>query len=162
MSKLYSPSTGLFYAPELFVGRVLPDDVVNVSDKRHAELLDLQAQGRTIAASRDGRPTATAPRAPTLEERREAAHRAVATEAGRRILAIASFARQSNDNALMVTAWITAADISSPEMQAALARRAAIDAIRTASNRLDAAIALMSARQLAALEIGADLHWPKD
>ncbi|MGF7149432.1 hypothetical protein FHS96_003083 [Sphingomonas zeicaulis] len=161
MTIRFSPSTGLFYDAALHPPASLPGDAVTVSARRHAQLLELQAGGRTIAAARDGRPYAIAPRAPTLEERRTAASRAIATEASKRILAVASLERQSNDNALMAVTVLTGGDSDAVDVQEALVRRLQIDAIRAASNRLEAAIAVMSARQISALEIAADHHWPK-
>jgi hypothetical protein len=70
--------------------------------------------------------------APAIEDLRAQANRALAAEAERRILALASLARQSNDNALIAQAALAYAEGTLPPegLADALARRAAIDALR--------------------------------
>jgi hypothetical protein len=75
---------------------------------RHARLMGAQSEGRQIIA--DARAAVLAPvRVPGLEELRAQAIRALAAEAERRILALASLARQSNDNALIAQAALAQA-----------------------------------------------------
>ncbi|OJY65516.1 MAG: hypothetical protein BGP16_12890 [Sphingobium sp. 66-54] len=58
----YSPSTRAFYHVDL--NAAIPPDALAVSDARHAELMALQSEGRTIVPDADGRPVAVAPPAP--------------------------------------------------------------------------------------------------
>jgi hypothetical protein len=90
-----------------------------------------QSQGRQIVADARGRPT-LAPVRPRPSKTCAQANRALAAEAERRILALASLARQSNDNALIAQAALAYAEGTLPPegLADALARRAAIDALR--------------------------------
>lgn len=52
----YSPSSGGFYLQEIH-GNNMPDDVVEISEGEHTELLAGQAGGKRIAADPTGHPT---------------------------------------------------------------------------------------------------------
>ena len=64
---LYSNSTGGFYHPAIH-GDNIPVDAVEITDERHAELLQGQSQGRRIVADAAGRPVLQDPPPPTAEE----------------------------------------------------------------------------------------------
>lgn len=155
---LWSPSTGHFYHAGLLIshGDAVPADAIPITDRRHRELLEGQGQGRTIRAGRSGKPELTpAPRA-TRELLLERAIADIKIEARRRILAIASLERQSNDNALMATATGYAG-----ELAAAQSRRARIDALRAASNLAEATIADWASAALTAFDAAAATWWPE-
>lgn len=124
----YSAATGGFYHLDLHGIDRIPADAVPVSAKRHAALLEAHAGGSAIVADAAGRPRLATPAA-TIEQRRAAAVAAVRREARRRILAIASIERQSNDNAALALAAITGA----PAASGALHRRQSIDLLRAAA-----------------------------
>ncbi len=147
----YSATTGGFYHAAIH-GDALPADAVVISEARHRELLDAQAAGRRIVAGAKGRPELATERAPTKAQLLERATAAIKAEARRRILAIAGLERQANDNAAIA--------LHSTEFDAACTRRAAIDAVRAASNALEARIASWSAASLTAFDAGAEAHWP--
>jgi len=95
-----------------------------------------------------------------VAELREIATRMVKSEARRRILAIASLERQANDNAAIAltgSAWA-----QSPEATAARDRRTRIDAIRAASNAIEAVIARMPAANLKAFDASTHPLWPSE
>jgi hypothetical protein len=115
---LWSPSTGHFYRADVY-GDGIPADALAITDHRYRELLDGQGQGRKIRAGKSGKPELTpAPRA-TRELLLKRAIADIKVQARRRILAVASLERQSNDNALMAIATANPADLA-----AAHARRA--------------------------------------
>jgi len=139
----------------------LPEDAVPITRAAHARLLAGQAEGKRIVADKQGRPRLAASAAPSLERRRELARGAVRAEARRRILQVATIEQQSNDNAaIALMALQLAAGAATIDAFAAVARRERIDAIRGASDRLEAAIAAMNAGALATLDIAAPEHWP--
>jgi hypothetical protein len=92
----------------------LPEDAVRIAALRHAELMGAQSEGRQIIADARGRPVLAPVRVPGLEELRAQAI-ALDAEAERRILALASLARQSNDNALIAQAALAQASGKPPE-----------------------------------------------
>lgn len=149
----WSPSTGHFYHAVLNA-RDLPDDVVPVSNRRHVELIEGRALGRAVLAGPNGRPVLGPLPRITVEQRRRRAVAAIKAEARRRILAVASIERQTNDNA----ALLLGAD---PATTAAIAdRRRRIDAIRTASNTLEARIASWAAAALDRFDATDASFWP--
>lgn len=157
--RYYSPSTGGFYDDELH-GKAMPDDVVKISKKRHAELLEQHAAGATIVAGPKG------PRAimatSSIAEQLAVARRRVKREARRRILAIASLERQSNDTAAIALAALqeaTGLGIT-VDFMAALDRREKIDAVRVASNAIELELEGMKADELAAFRPADCLAWP--
>lgn len=160
MSEIYYSAErgGFFHAAN---HATLPDDAVRVSRLRHRQLLDAQAQGRQIVANDKGRPVLAAVVPPTLEQLRTQATAAVNREAARRIKAVATIERQTNDNALIAQAALAAATgAPAPTgLAEALARRTAIDAIRATSNRIAATIAQMPAANLTDFDATAQRLW---
>lgn len=128
--RFYSPSTGGFYTTEIHAAGDIPADAVKITAKRHGALLEAQAAGAVIVASPKG-PVARMP-VTSRGDLVAAAVRRVKREARRRILAIASLERQSNDNAALALGAN-----GDREFDAALERRRAIDAIRAASNAIE-------------------------
>jgi len=160
MSEVYYSAArgGFFHAA---THPTLPEDAVRISRLRHRQLLEAQAQGRTIVANDKGRPVLAPIVPPSLEQLRARASAAVNAEASRRILAVATIERQTNDNALIAQAALAAATgTPAPAgLAEALARRAAIDAIRAASNRIAATIAQMPAANLTDYGATAERLW---
>ena len=158
----YSPSTGGFYSQAIH-GAAIPADAVRISRLRHQQLLEGQASGRAIIA-RDGKPVLATVAKPSLAELRTAATAQVKAEAARRILAIASLAQQSNDNATIAEhALAVAAGATAPppqDVQAAQLRRARINAVRAASNALEQIVGTMPASNLTAFDATAARFWP--
>lgn len=147
MSVRWSPSTGHFYDSDIH-GDAVPEDAVAVTSRQHAALVDGRLHGRVIALNERGKPRLVdAPRsAVTLDE----AIVAIKREARRRILAIASLEKQSNDNAAMALGV-------APE---ARDRRRQIDAIRAASNAIEATITASPAATLSTFNVGDAALWP--
>lgn len=157
---LYSPSQGGFYRRDIH-GSAVPPDAVEISADRHRDLLAAQAEGAAIKPNMDGSPEAVWPDPIGFEERLARSIEAVKAEAHRRITAIAPLWRQSNDNALIAAAAIELnAGATVRDFVPALERRAQIDAIRTASDVLEAAIGAMGEAEIAALDVTAAEHWP--
>lgn len=123
----------------------LPDDAVPISAERHRELLAAQAIGAIITADNSGNPRASRP---SLDARRTSALLRVKREAARRIEAIAPLWRQLNDQRA-----------PTPE---STARFTAIDAIRAASNLIEADVVDLPAAALDALDIAAHPLWPAE
>jgi DNA repair photolyase len=124
----------------------LPEDAVPVARARHRALMEAQATGAAIVAGEDGAPRIDRPRA-TRSIQRAAAIRQVKREAARRIEAIAPIWRQLND-----------ARVPS---EAGAARFAAINAVRVASDAIEAEIATMTLAALKALDIASHRAWPE-
>lgn len=159
----WSPSTGSFY-PDTLRYEAVPDDVVEISEERHAELIAGRAVGRTVSMGTRGMPILGPVPRVTIEQRRTRAARAIRGEAGRRILAVASLVQQSNDNALMAMVSLGAAIDPAARQAAApaIARRRRIDAIRAASNALEARIANWAAAALDRFDASDAQWWPSD
>jgi hypothetical protein len=160
----YSAACGGFFHEALHTA--LPEDAVRIAALRHAELMTAQSEGRQIIADARGRPVLAPLRVPGLEELRAQATRALDAEAERRILGVASLARQSNDNALIAqaalaqTTLVQASGKPVPEgLAEALARRAAIDALRTIATRIAAQIATMPAANLTGFDAALPRLW---
>ncbi|MGW8202637.1 hypothetical protein ACWGM0_08815 [Sphingomonas bisphenolicum] len=145
MQIFYSAQSAGFYADGIHAA--IPADAVKISGARHAELLAAQADGAAIVAGHDGRPKIQRAK-PTIDERRAAAIRHVKREAARRIEAVAPVWRQLNDQ-------------RAPSAQGE-ARFAAIDALRAASDHIEAAILAAGAADLDALDIAHHPFWPVD
>lgn len=64
--KKYSPSVNAFY--DTSINLVIPDDAVKITDKKWADLLAGQAEGKLIACGADLLPCLTEPPPPTTEE----------------------------------------------------------------------------------------------
>lgn len=150
MAKFFSASTGGFYDDKIH--RALPADAVPISDQRHLELLEGQSSGKIISADASGAPRLLNPPARPIAERRRLAIRFVKREAERRILAVAPIWRQLNDARDLPAS-------AGDRRQAIEARFAAIDAIRAASDAIEARIAGMGAADLAAFDPAADHLW---
>ncbi len=140
----YSARTGGFY--QVGIHRDMPADAVPISAARHAALVAAQETGRRIATV-DGRPALARDRARTTSGVHAAVTARIKAEAARRILAIASLEQQSNDNAALAVAALAGA--LSEQAAAALERRAAIDAVRARSNRIEAMLAGLDLAALA-------------
>ena len=128
----YSPTTGGFYHAQVHADR--PADAIAVSKSRHAALIAAQESGCRIEMI-DGAPTAVPPAQPGADVARSRAVAVIRAEAQRRILAIASIERQSNDNAALAIAALSGH--LSDQAAAALERRVAIDAVRAASDAIE-------------------------
>ena len=163
MGLFYSPSVNGFFNDALH--SAIPSDAVEITPAQHELLLQGQAQGRKITFdSARGRPVALAPPEPLIAERRATALAQTRAEAGERIAAIVPLWRQSNDNALIAElAWRDPADLSADQavqLTQARDRRAQIDAVRDASDAIEAAIATMTVAQLKTLDVAEPAHWP--
>lgn len=120
MTIFYSPSRRGFFDPK--VHDPMPADALRVSQKRYAELLAEQERGAQIVPGANGKPTLQWP--PAVDPRADLIRR-VRREARRRIEAVSPPWRQLND-------------MRSPS-KAGRVRFARIDAIREASNAIEAA-----------------------
>lgn len=165
MSHLYSPSTNAFFHVGIHAQESIPADAVPITPARHRALLDGQAQGRTISPDARGRPQLSPLPKPGAALLRRLAGADIKREARRRILAVASLERQTNDNAVIALRGLasptdqpTEADLAA--ISAAIARRKAIDAIRAASNALEAKIADWSAAALQKFNAADAAYWP--
>lgn len=142
MALFYSATRG-FLDDQLHAD--LPADARPITPARHRELLDAQATGASIVAAGNGRPQV---RRASLDDRRAAAVRGVRKQAACRITAIAPIWRQLNDQRDPSTAG--------------QARFVAIDAIRAASDQIEALIVAADADALEAIDIANHPLWPKD
>lgn len=152
MTEFYSPSRGGFFDDQ--INRSIPDDCLALKPGQRQALHAALATGKVIRVTAAGAVQAVAPPPPDPDDRRARLHVAVKREASRRILAVAPMWQQINDLRILTTADDTA------NRDAARSRGAAIDAIRAASNVLDAAIDTMGARALAQIDVTSDGHWP--
>lgn len=125
----FSPSTGGFYTKEIH-GQNIPQDAVEVSARKHAKLMLAQSEGHEIVATRSG--VTSRPLMPSGELAMTRAIHRTKRVARRKILAVASLERQSNDNATLALGTH-----GEPGFDAALERRNAINAIRAASNAIE-------------------------
>lgn len=151
----FSPSSGGFYDPA--INRDIPADAVRISRARHAELLAARSAGKPVVADATGRPVVKLVRL-NREELRDRAVAAIKAEARRRILAIASLERQANDNAAVALEAFAGAGT---DIEGALDRRYRIDAIRAASNAIEAVVARMPASNLTSLDPSTHPLWPE-
>ena len=158
MSIYYSPSAHAFYDDAIHAADTIPGDAQRITRARHRDLLAAQSDGAAIVADANGRPKIN--RAPvTIATRCAALIRRVKREAARRIEAASPIWRQMNDlRWLMLTATNTPTD---DERGQALARFETIDAIRAASDSIEAEITAATAAQLDALDIATHPAWPK-
>ncbi|MFC0685066.1 hypothetical protein [Novosphingobium clariflavum] len=144
MTLCYAPSTGGFYDTDLH--STVPDDAVEITNDLRARLMDAQATGAQIVVSaQTGLPEALHP-LDEVEALRAALVRRTKAEAERRILAIAPVWRQVND----LRAPCTDAE----------ARFTAIDAVRAASNAIEAELAAADAEALADWPVTDNPLWP--
>lgn len=152
---LFSPSTRGFYREDIH-GKNVPADAIKITTKQHREFVLAQSQGHTIV---------TTPAGPVVRYAHTdrdavlaAATKRVKNEARRRILRIASLARQANDNAALALAALGEGD--STVSAAARERRHKIDAVREASNRIESALEGYTVSELAAFN-AATAAWPE-
>lgn len=150
----YSALTGGFY--HIGIHSRLPHDVVAVSVATHARLMRAQAAGGRIVP-RNGRPAIARASEDAIGLQHAAARAQIDNEARKRIIAIASLEQQSNDNAALAIAAL--AGELSEEASAALDRRTRINAVRAASNALEAQLATLSSDQLVDFDATGDLLW---
>jgi hypothetical protein len=134
-------------APAFFLTeKAAPAHAVKITQRRHVELLERQAEGFAIVAGKGGKPKIVG--RPTNDDARRAAlTRAIKREAARRIEAVAPVWRQINDSRA-----------PSPE---GARRFAQIDAIRAASNAFENTLANLPAAQLEAFRVAAHPLWPE-
>lgn len=144
MALYFAPSVCGFFSDAVHAD--IPADAVEISAQDHARLLDQQASGAAIVAGADGFPRANHVTV-KLKDRRAARIRQVKREAARRIESIAPLWRQLNDQ-------------HAPSDEGA-ARFTAIDAIRAASDMIEAEVASLSAAALDALDIARHPLWPE-
>lgn len=149
MTLHYSARRNAFF--DSCVHAELPDDARAITGEEHQRLLAAQTRGEVIAAAADGSPTSRPP-VESADQLRARLVAATKREAARRIEVIAPLWRQLND-------WRALA-AATGDARAAIERHfAAIDAVRAASNRLEAALATMTPRQLARVDLTDDSHW---
>lgn len=152
----FSPSTGSFYHTDLH-GEDIPADAVPVTDEAHGALMRAQGAGATISAGPGGQPIAHKP-GQDRETFLRLAIRKTKMEARRRILAVASLEKQSNDNAALALAALVGA---SPEtVSGAIERRRQIEAIREASNTLEGDATGLDLPALRAFDPALSTRWP--
>lgn len=150
MSIHYSAGRNAFFDNRVHAR--LPDDALPVTADEHARLLAEQAAGKVIMPGLHGEPTARRP-AENGDQLRARLIVATKREAARRIEQIAPLWRQLND-------WRDLCFLEPGEQRTAIEGRVAtINAIRAASDRLEARLAGMTARQLAKADIADDTHW---
>ena len=136
-------------APAFFLlHRQAPEGAVEIEEARHGELLDAQAAGKEIYADEDGAPRYRQPQV-SAAERRKALSRMVKAEAERRILAIAPIWKQLND-------------LRAPMTPEAGDRFDRIDAVRSASNQIEARLVGMPADELQRQDIKTLGEWPSE
>ncbi|MBX9860644.1 MAG: hypothetical protein K2Y20_13805 [Sphingomonas sp.] len=143
----YSAATGGFY--DIRIHAAIPDDAVAVSERTHTKLMRAQENGAQIVAL-GAQPSILVPPAASIDQLRARALAAIDVAAATRILAIASLARQSNDNAALAVAAI--AGVLSDEASGALDRRVAIDGVRTRAWEIAATIAALDETGLKAFD----------
>lgn len=148
----FSPSTGGFYTKEIH-GRNIPQDAVEVSARKHAKLMLAQSEGHEIVATRSG--VTSRPLMPSGELAMTRAIHRTKRAARRKILAVASLERQSNDNATLALGTPGAEDY-----MAARERRRKIDAIRAASNAIEGYLSGLASEALAAFNPALSDLWP--
>lgn len=147
MQIFYSPGTRAFYS-DLIHGDAVPADAVVITQARHRELLTGQASGRAIIAGEDGFPRLQPAARLTTSDRRAQLAARNKREAARRIEAISPLWRQINDQR--------------DPSDAGAARFVAIDAIRAASDAIEAQIATAAKDALAGLDIPNHPLWPAE
>jgi Zn-dependent metalloprotease len=136
------------------VHRSIPAGAVKITSRVFQSMLAARSEGREILADPDGKPKAGPKPVESIADLRGRQIQVVKSEAARRIAIVAPIWKQINDTVLLASAAIDA------EKAAAVARRATIDAIRSASDALEAMISVMNNKQLAVLDVAADRFWP--
>lgn len=123
-----------------------PEGAVAISGRRHAQLVEALADGQTVTAGADGKPRVAARRVDAGAQRAQLVA-AIKREAARRIDQVAPIWRQLND-----------ARAPSPE---GARRFAQVDAIRAASNAIEALLADVADRDLGAFPVSENPAWPE-
>jgi hypothetical protein len=131
----------------------IPTGAVRITTAVFQRMLAARSEGREILADADGKPKAGPKPVETIADLRTRMIARVKAESGRRISIASPIWKQINDMALLGSA------ATNLEKAPPLARSAAVDAIRTASNVLEARIAKMKAPDLQNLDITCDIHW---
>lgn len=134
--------------PAFFLTRnSAPERAVEISDARHGELLEAQAEGRAITADPRGRPVVARRTRPDKPALRAQLAVAIRHEAAARIRTISPEWRQMND-------------LREPTEEGAV-RFARIDAIRAASNAIEELASSLAAADLAGFPIATHTLWPE-
>ena len=141
MTLRFSPSTRGFYDVAIH-GDTIPADAVEISDDLHRELLEAQAKGHAIDVDARGQPVIAPVERPPTRARLE---RLIKREAQRRIEIVAPLWRQLND-------------LRSGAPDAAR-RFAEIDAIRHASERVEAELTATGDADLASFDVTGSPYW---
>lgn len=123
-----------------------PEDAVEISDTRHADLLEAQAEGRTIEADDAGRPVIARRTRPAAAVR-GALMSAIRREASARIRDISPEWRQLND--------------LREASEAGAVRFARIDAIRAASDAIEELAGSLPAADLTDFPVATHMLWPE-
>jgi len=141
----FSPSTRGFY--NCSIHAKIPADAVDISEARHRQLIEAQAQGKTLYVDQDGTPRFRQ-EAPTVDELRSRLCQQINREAALRIAKVSPIWRQLND-ARTPTA-------------AGKDRFARIDAIRKASNSAIALLADLPAEEIETFNAAEHPAWPQE
>lgn len=139
------PRQGGFFDDAIH-GDKIPDDAIEIGDRRYEELLEAQADGKELYIGDAGRPRYREPRR-TADQLRASLATAIRSEAARRIEQISPIWRQLNDSRSMTAAGA--------------ARFAQIDAIREAGNLIESTLADTPAETLPDLPIADHPLWPE-
>lgn len=143
MAIKYSPGTGGFYDTDL--NKNIPPDAVEIGEARRAEMLAAQAAGaRIVPHPETGQPVAETESADALRAR---TLRSIKREAERRILSVSPLWRQINDQR--------------DPGEGTEARFAAIDAIRAASDAIEALLAETADADLPVFPVVNSPLWPE-
>lgn len=124
-----------------------PAGAVEITDARHADLLEAQSQGLTITADSQGRPVIKRRTRPSADAVRAQLRRAIQREAAARIRAVSPEWQQLND-------------MRAPS-EAGAVRFARIDAIRAASNAIEELAGALPAADLAGFPVTTHTLWPE-
>jgi len=156
MKRYYSPSTRGFYLEEVHVPSQIPADAVPVTEAQRQKLIAGQAEGGEIEPEPEtGKPRLVRAK---IDQRAELL-RAVKREAARRIEATSPPWRQLNDLRLLATPAHTSEQAK--DHSAASSRFAAIDAVRAASDAIEAEVTLTPAGKLSRFAVREHPLWPE-
>lgn len=134
--------------PAFYLTRnMAPEGAIEISDQRHGDLLEAQAEGRPITADARGRPVVARRTRPDKPALRAQLAVAIRREAAARIRTISPEWRQMND-------------LREPTEEGAV-RFARIDAIRAASNAIEELAGSLPAADLAAFPVATHTLWPE-
>jgi len=141
----FSPSTRGFY--DRTIHARVPADAVDISEARHRQLIEAQAEGKILYVDDDGTPRFRQETL-TAHELRTRICRQINREAARRIEKVSPIWRQMND-----------ARTPTPAGEARFAR---IDAIRKASNDAIAILADLAAEDIGNFNPTEQPAWPQE